>query len=325
MTGGLLQLSGIVVDIVHSLDRVPKAGEEVEALGVSVTAGGGFNAMVAARRFGIGVTYGGLLGTGTFAEIAADHLAGTGIPSAIARRSPLDQGTCVVLVDRDGERTFISRHGAERQFETADMEHLDARDFSWLLLTGYSVYKAESAAVLLPWIEKKPADLPFLFDPGPTVADIPQDRLKSVLRQASWISANQQEAEVLASEPDPSRAASKLARERCGAIVRCGEAGAWAASENSAAVFFPAFTVRAVDTNGAGDAHAGAFIASLALGYSWQQAVTLANAAAAIATTRPGPAAAPCLEETLAFIQSRDPAAANSPILKKDNQQEELA
>ena len=50
MSGGLLQLSGVVVDLVHQVDHLPAPGEEVETPTFQMTAGGGFNAMAAARR-----------------------------------------------------------------------------------------------------------------------------------------------------------------------------------------------------------------------------------------------------------------------------------
>jgi sugar/nucleoside kinase (ribokinase family) len=55
--------------------------------------------------------------------------------------------------------------------------------------------------------------------------------------------------------------------------------------------------VHAVDTTGAGDAHAGVFLAALADGLSPADAARRANAAAALAVTRPGPATSPTRAE----------------------------
>ncbi|MEP6759821.1 MAG: PfkB family carbohydrate kinase, partial [Sporichthyaceae bacterium] len=52
-------------------------------------------------------------------------------------------------------------------------------------------------------------------------------------------------------------------------------------------------TVVAVDTNGAGDVHVGAFLAALARGEDPVRAARSANEAAADAVTRLGPATAP--------------------------------
>jgi sugar/nucleoside kinase (ribokinase family) len=59
----------------------------------------------------------------------------------------------------------------------------------------------------------------------------------------------------------------------------------------------PAPVVTAVDTTGAGDAHAGVFLASLADGLSPRDAAARANAAAAYAVTKHGPATAPTRAE----------------------------
>ena len=63
-----------------------------------------------------------------------------------------------------------------------------------------------------------------------------------------------------------------------------------------------------VDTNGAGDAHIGAFIACLTRGQSPPAAALYANIAAALSTKRYGPATAPErfeIEETLRSLQAR--------------------
>jgi sugar/nucleoside kinase (ribokinase family) len=67
-------------------------------------------------------------------------------------------------------------------------------------------------------------------------------------------------------------------------------------------VAVPGFAVDVVDTNGAGDAHSGAFIAALAAGAADTAAARRANAAAALSVTRRGPAMAPTREELARFL-----------------------
>ena len=64
----------------------------------------------------------------------------------------------------------------------------------------------------------------------------------------------------------------------------------------------PGFKVEAVDSNGAGDAHAGVLVAGLAAGLEPLMAARRANAAAAIAVTRRGPATAPGSAEVDALL-----------------------
>ena len=70
-------------------------------------------------------------------------------------------------------------------------------------------------------------------------------------------------------------------------------------------VHIPTPTVHPVDTTGAGDAHAGVFLAALADGLPPADAARRANAAAALAVTRPGPATSPTRTELNAWLARR--------------------
>jgi sugar/nucleoside kinase (ribokinase family) len=63
--------------------------------------------------------------------------------------------------------------------------------------------------------------------------------------------------------------------------------------------------VTVVDTTGAGDTHSGVFLAGLAAGLPPEEAAGRANAAAALAVTRPGPATAPARAQLDAFLRAR--------------------
>ena len=66
-----------------------------------------------------------------------------------------------------------------------------------------------------------------------------------------------------------------------------GEQGVLACDGESA-IHFPSFPVDAVDSTAAGDAFSGALAVGLAAGGSLEQAIPLANAAAALACTKRG-------------------------------------
>ena len=304
MTGGLLQLSGIVVDFVHRVDHLPAAGEEVETSDFLMTAGGGFNAMAAARRMGVPVTYGGMLGEGPLAEIAIQALQRDGIDIAAAARGAIDQGSCAVIVHRDGERSFITHHGAEREINLAHLAALPASQYAYALLTGYSLYKPRSAEAFLAWLATLGQPPLLVFDPGPTVTDIPRSTLEHALARCDWVSANAAEARVLTGEADPATAAARLAEGRKGALVRRGPDGCWLC-EDGRVTHVAGFAVKAIDTNGAGDAHDGVFIAALIRGFGAADAALIANAAAALSTTIIGPATSPGATQTRQFLDAR--------------------
>src|SRR5690606_17108078 len=85
-------------------------------------------------------------------------------------------------------------------------------------------------------------------------------------------------------------------------VVRDGPQGCWV-EQRGERRHVPGFKVEAVDSNGAGDAHAGVFVAGLAQGLSVDDAARRANAAAALAVTRWGPATSPGATEVDALIR----------------------
>ena len=289
----LVQLSGVILDLIYRVRAVPQPGQEAVVKGFSMAPGGGFNAMVAARRFGMDVAFAGTLGTGPFADRIRASLHDEGIatlrPAAVL---DIDQGTCVVLIDANGERTFIAREGADGVLTDADLAQVRTTADDWLLLSGYALGYQNSRDALTRLLHARPPGH-LVFDPGPLVASIPPETLTAALHTAAWVSANALEATHLTGLADPAAAATQLARSRAGAVVRVGAGGCFVATPHHAARHIPGFRVTPKDTNGAGDAHIGAFIACLAEGRGPFDAARLANIAAALATTEEGPSTAP--------------------------------
>lgn len=297
----LVQLSGVVVDHVYTIEAVPAPGEEALVFGHRLCAGGGFNAMVAALRAGLPSVYAGPLGTGPFGDLVRRALEAESIPVLGPTIPDLDQGCCTVLVDAHGERTFIDGEGAEGAHGSEALERLACRADDWTLLSGYSLHYRRSGEAFVHWLGRAPTVGRLVFDPGPLVERLAPSALRAALARALWISANEREAAVLSGCEAPAEAAAWLARGRAasgGAVVRCGANGCHVATAADArgaipVVHLPGYSVRAIDTNGAGDAHIGYFLAALARGETPKQAARRANVAAALATTREGPATAP--------------------------------
>jgi sugar/nucleoside kinase (ribokinase family) len=300
VTARLIQLSGVIVDLVYRVDKVPSPGTEAIVHGATVTAGGGFNAMVAARRMGMAVDYGGTLGSGPFSDFVAAALAAEGIGVIRPRLADLDQGCCTVLVDGQGERTFIAASGADGVVTDADMGAVRLGPGDHVLLSGYALGYPRSREALTGWLRQPPPGLRLVFDPCPLVASFSPGARASALAAAEWVTANAAEAETLTGQRDAAAAAALLAQGRPGgALVRVGAAGCHLATPDGHVIHLQGYPVQAVDTNGAGDAHAGAFIAMLAAGRAPQEAARLANICAAISTTREGPSTAPHLQDVL--------------------------
>lgn len=299
----ILQMSGIIFDLIYRIEEMPMSGSEAIVNSFDMMPGGGFNAMVAAKRAGADVSYGGAIGTGPFASMTIDALKAEGITCLRPRDKLRDQGCCTVIIDKKGERTFLASEGADGYASSVELSKINTNHFDWLLLSGYALYYKGSRQVISDWLMKNTASINLIFDPSPVVESIPEDILANVSAKATWISANANEASLMTGLSDPEKSAKALAKNRPlngGAIVRDGDNGCFVAN-NDSIQHIPAYRVSPLDTNGAGDTHLGSFIARLAQGHSLIDAATYANIAAALSTTLHGPATAPNEAEVLAI------------------------
>ena len=293
MNGTLLQLSGVIVDLIYWIEAMPKAGDEAVVDDFAIMPGGGFNAMFAAKQAGMETVYCGGLGKGPFADIVRKRLDDEGITVLKPAFDEMDQGCSTVLVDRSGERSFIAREGADGQMALEFLENLPIGPCAWTVLSGYALDYGGSRDAFRTWMIGRKSLPNLVFDPSPVVAMIAPETLRAALACAAWISANQREAQVLTGEADPMRAAKRLAEGRQGgALVRSGADGCVLATAGLVHRV-PGHPVTPIDTNGAGDSHVGSFIAALATGVSPFDTARYANVAAALSTTERGSATAP--------------------------------
>ena len=300
----LLHLGNVVVDVVLEVPALPEPGGDVLATGSQTTAGGGFNVMAAAARLGLAVAYGGVIGSGPFAALARAACEAEGIELVQAAKPGRDTGFVVSIVDGTGERTFLTSRGAEATLTAADLAPVRAAPGDAVYLSGYGLAHASNAPALLGWLGPLGAEHVVVFDPGPLAGSLPGAVLDVVLRRADWVTCNARESMVLTGAAEPADALRALTGRlpRAGVLVRVGPDGCLLGGRGVAAERVPGFGVEAVDTNGAGDTHTGAFLAALASGAPPAEAVRRANGAAALSVTRRGPATGPSRVELDAFL-----------------------
>ena len=300
----LVSVGNVIVDIVMRIGALPEPGGDVIADGSEITAGGGLNTMVAARRDGMDVVFAGQYGTGPFGDVVRQALEESGVTVVQPGLPDVDSGYCVALVDATTERTFVTSVGAEGQLTRADLDRVTLRADDVVFVSGYGLAHPVNGAAIADWLGTVPSSVRVVFDPSPLVDTLPAAVLAAVSARSDVVSANSREARLLSptSATLAEAAAAIAAAARGTALVRDGADGCWVVESGSEPVLVPGFPVVAVDTNGAGDAHDGVLAAALGRGVSLQDAVRRANAAAALAVTRPGPATAPTADETDALL-----------------------
>ena len=306
LAGRVVLMGQILVDRVLQGARPIHGGGSEWARDGGTHVGGGFNALVAARRMGAEAVSLSPIGTGPHASMIEAALAREGIVDAGPRVDGVDNGFCVAMIGHDAERTFISTKGAETM--TPETEWADfVRTMSpgdVLYIDGYLMDHPANREAAETALRVLPEGVHVLLDVSPVIG-IPE----SLPTHHAIISMNSVEARAIAKQsrldgylPFDSLSchlAQTLGRDtliRLGASGACFARSASPDSETSAA-HIPTPTIDAVDTNGAGDAHTGVLAASLALGIPLERGLVLANCAGALASTVPGPASCPTRED----------------------------
>jgi len=210
----------------------------------------------------------------------------------------------IVLVQATGERRLLHFRGANAAFSD---HHLD-----WRLVEGARVFHYASAFAL-PAFDGAPLERAMARAKqlgcltSVNVCWDLQGRWLSLLRPAlaytDFIFPNVEEGRQLTGESEPAAIAASLRREGVKTVVvKLGAAGCYV-QEPQGSFISPGFRITPVDTTGAGDCFAGAFLAEVCRGASLEEAARFSNAAAALSTLGMGGAdSAPTHQQVVEFL-----------------------
>jgi sugar/nucleoside kinase (ribokinase family) len=296
-------LADIRIDVPH----LPPRGGDVIGSAAAMCAAGGFNILAAASRNGLPCVFAGRHGTGPYGTRIRVELAREGIATLEPPAPEGDSGFCLVMVEPDGERSFVTSPGVEARLGGRKLERLVLAPTDAVFVSGYDLCYPELGPEIAALAQAR--DIILILDPGPLLAEIPQAILDTVLRRARILTLNLREAALLVGAGDVESAGEAIMprlRDDALLILRDGARGCFlfGAALPRRPVHVPAPEVRVVDSTGAGDTHTGAFVAALASGLDPIAAARRANAAAAISVTRKGSATSPGKEELDAFLRS---------------------
>ena len=305
--GRVVLMGQILVDLAVRGTALPEPGGDVWATDEGAHVGGGFNALVAARRMGAEAVSLSPTGEGRNASLIREALAREGITDAGPRAEGVDNGFCVAFTDATGERSFISTRGAETMAPAsawADFARtMTRRDV--LYIDGYLMDHPANREAAEAALRVLPDGVRVVLDVSPVIGipdGLPTDGV--------IVSMNHAEALALRNSLTHDRSFLEQCRLPRGAaramlsllrrpvVVRAGAEGAYVGepagpSTEEVVSHIPTPVVDAVDTNGAGDAHSGVLAASLALGIPLDRSLLLANCAGALSTRVVGPASCP--------------------------------
>lgn len=284
MSGRVVVVGSLNVDLVFGLDRMPESGETVFGNRLEQHAGGkGLNQAVAAARLGATVELIGAVGSDASGSWLRDVVAHEGIGSTAILTLAGSSGTALIEVDAAGANRIVVVSGANGLVTGAQVEAaVNAADGPFVILTQGEVPADAVAAAMRMG---RAAGATTILNPAP-VRRYPD----SVFACVDYVIPNEHEAELLTGVDTSSEGGAMIAARAlvglgagCAIVTRGSEGSAWATEHDNG--WCPAFTAKAIDTVAAGDAFCGALAAALAEGRQFDEALRWASAAGALATT----------------------------------------
>jgi len=270
VTGRVVVLGSLNIDLVTRVERHPRPGETVLGEGLQRRAGGkGANQAVAAASAGAPVSMVGCVGDDAGGAAYRQRLADLGVDVASVRTCPGSaSGHAIVTVADDGENSIVVVPGANDLLDEREVQAVDALGPGDVLLVQLEVpLRVVCAAVR----RAHGRGARVVLNTAPYAA-LPPD----VVALADPVVANEHEMAALA----------EAGAEPASLLVTFGANGAsW---DGVSAPAHQVATADVVDTTGAGDAFCGALAAALAAGADRASSLQAALAAGAEAVRHPG-------------------------------------
>ncbi|SDN20704.1 Sugar or nucleoside kinase, ribokinase family [Actinomyces ruminicola] len=296
-----ISTGSVLIDLPLHVERIPAPGGAVTATSAGPTVGGGYTVVSAVARQGLPAALAATLGTGPNSAQVRETMMHDGV-ELLVEELVGDIGTCTTLIEPSGRRTFITTEGVEAEPQLEDLQRLELQAGDWVYATGYDLVHRSSRDVLTSWLLDLPDGVGLVVDLGPVQPEIPDRVLLPILRRTTLLTGNHFETTQLTARLGSPEAMRRACPD--GLLVRrTGVHGCvlWPADGDRIEV--PGFARDVVDTTGAGDTHTGVLVVGLMDGLDVVAAARRANAAAAEAVSRIGPARAPRRDEIDAFLR----------------------
>lgn len=311
-----------VQDLAFEVQTLPAVGETRIAPHFRTGPGGkGFNQAVACHRQGVKTLFMGAVGDDVFGRHAEDFARKEGLRVELEKHPDSYTSAASIVVDRKGRNQIVVALGANNKLTAKHIEEYRRSIAQSALLVCQLECSMEATQKALEIARDH--GVPTILNPAPINEELSPD----ILQHVDILTPNESEfrflmKRVLGVELDEEywkRSKDEL-HDLCVQIrvptmvLTLGEKGSFV-SHNAAQYYsipdhnthykVPAFSVKTVDTTGAGDAFSGGLAAGL-MQYpdNFHEAVRMATGIAALSVTKPGTAPSmPSRDEVTAFLE----------------------
>lgn len=284
----------VVGDVMTDIIAVPEGplarGTDRRATIRMCPGGSGANQAVWLGAMGVRTSFVARVGAADKPQLEA-YFRGFHVEPLLIADPRLPSGMLVTIVDPDGERSFLTDRGANLMLAPSDLPVWLLDETRLVVLSGYSFF-ADGPRGAVQWLaaEARVRGVPFAVDAASAgfLADVGAEHFLQWIGGANLLFVNRDEARLLTGSDDPEVQMRTLGQAAGRVALKLGADGAMLGDRNGILHRLPAPAVEPVDTTGAGDAFAAAFIAAELRDEAPETCIAAAIAAGAEAVKRVG-------------------------------------
>jgi sugar/nucleoside kinase (ribokinase family) len=282
----------IIADIIgRPIRELPEKGKLVLTDTITLHNGGcATNTSIALAKLGISVTVAGAIGRDVFGDDLISRLEGVGVDAAgVIRKEDAGTSKTIVLVDKEGERSFIHEIGANGSytFDDFDLRLFDGADILHLAGT-FLMPSLDSYQTKRLLLEAKERGIKTSFDTVWNPSGNWMKVLEPSLQYIDFFLPSYAEGRELSGSDDPKEICDFFLDRGVGVVgLKMGREGSIIATRNSRHTVKP-YRVRSIDTTGAGDAWVAGFLTGIMHGWDLERSGLFANAVGACSVTSVG-------------------------------------
>jgi sugar/nucleoside kinase (ribokinase family) len=255
--------------------------------------GSAANTVFAVSQLGGKAFYSCKVANDPFGDLYLEDMKEAGIDTNFDRQDREDgiTGKCLVMVTDDAERTMNTFLGITQNLSTDEIDELAIRDSEYVYIEGYLVTSENGFETMKQTkkIAQQNDVKTALTLSDPSIVEAFQARFDEIIgASVDLLFCNEKEAKIYTGKDDLMEAREELKKEAKRFVITQGANGAMIFDGDTFIDIEP-YDVKAVDTNGAGDMYAGAFLYGITDGMGFAGAGKLASLAGSKVVSQFGP------------------------------------
>lgn len=254
--------------------------------------GSAANSIIAASYFGANAFYSCKVADDENGHFYLDDIRAAGVDSNFSSGREVGiTGKCLVMITPDAERSMNTFLGISETLSSSELNVDAITQSDYVYLEGYLVTSptGRQAAIETKKVAEQNGTLTAISLSDPGMVEFFKDGLLEMIGDGvDLLFCNEAEAKGWAGTDQLDEAIETLKKTAARFAVTLGKKGALVFDGEQLITIDP-YPVNAIDTNGAGDMFAGAFLYAITHGYSYAEAGKLASRAAAEVVSDWGP------------------------------------